>query len=63
MEKQDQEYKNFSAEEEAFRRGYTHGVIAAESGVTLQEAYAWRNSSEEGCPPGTPGFGSKMFTK
>jgi hypothetical protein len=45
----------------AYRRGYTHGVLAAQNGVTVEEAYTWRSEEKQGCPPGTPGDGTEMF--
>ncbi len=48
-------------EELAYRRGFTHGVLAASNRVTLKQAYEWRNSREATCPPGTPFAGSKVF--
>lgn len=43
-------------QEESYRRGYTHGVLAAQNGITLKEAYAWRHTGTSKNPPGTPGF-------
>ena len=51
----------FTEREEAFRRGFTHGVIAAiEGGITIKEAYEWRNGWDETCPPGTIMAGTKL---
>lgn len=48
----------FTMEEEAFRRGYRHGVLAASKGVTVAEAYAWSSNGGCTCPPGTHLAGS-----
>ncbi len=47
-------------QEEAYRRGFSHGVLASENGVTVSEAYEWRNADENTCPPGTPWAGRKL---
>lgn len=55
------EMLNFShSQEESYRRGYTHGVLAASNGITLEKAYEWRNDEFTRNPPGTPGFGTDM---
>lgn len=57
----DFEILNFShAQEQSYRRGYTHGVLAANNGVTLEKAYKWRNDEFTRNPPGTPGFENNM---
>lgn len=45
----------FTAEEEAYRRGYSQGFYAARtrSDVDYEIVYAWRHSEEQTCPPGS----------
>jgi len=44
----------FTDVEEAYRRGYSQGVHAANLGlVTTEEAYSWRNGIKETGAPGT----------
>lgn len=44
----------FTEQEESYRRGFSHGVLAAiKSGVTIEEAYQWRHGMEENGSPGS----------
>ena len=63
MSIRDPETQQFCNEEEAYRRGYTHGILASIEGITVEQAYEWRNSEDEGCPPGTPGHKMGLFSK
>lgn len=45
---------NWNEREEAYRRGYCQGFLAAKrSVVSEREMYAWRNGTEKTCPPGS----------
>ena len=44
-----------SDEDEAYRSGFCHGVIAAlEENVTIEQAYNWRSDKKKITPPGYP---------
>lgn len=45
----------FTKEEEAYRRGYSQGFIAARRNPELDwnEVYAWRHGNQDTCPPGS----------
>lgn len=51
---------DYSAQEEAFRRGFSHGVIAAQNGVTPMQAEDWRRRGPLECLPGTAMEGVKL---
>lgn len=62
METPNDEFIEFSNSEEAYRRGYCHGFLAAlrNPELTVKEVYAWRNGNEETAPPGSALAGMKM---
>jgi len=46
---------DLSPEEIIFRRGFTHGIVAANNGVSIDEANDWRHNGEVNTtPPGVP---------
>lgn len=46
---------NFSKEEEAYRRGFSHGFVEgrSDSDITQQEVMSWRYSNDETGAPGS----------
>ena len=51
----EEEHVPFTKEEQAYRRGYCHGFLAAirNDDLTWQDVYAWRNGNDETGPPGS----------
>jgi hypothetical protein len=50
-----QKKSHFTKEEQAYRRGYCHGFVAAQnnSDITREEVDAWRHGQDETAPPGS----------
>lgn len=55
------ERPEFTKREQAYRRGFCHGVCAARrSDITIKEAYDWRHGKDETAPPHSAYAGTKL---
>lgn len=52
---------DFTEVEKAYRRGYSHGFLAAKrTDVTEEEVYQWRHGDDQTAPPGSCFEGKHM---